>query len=170
MKAITTLCLLFYNIIYSQLISTPKYSFEYLRFGSKKLDVQKNFLNVQPIPINDKVKSMMPKQDEEYITIMYRDTTLYKNAAIGLVFTKKDSLLSMVQYIIAAEKEEERVDVEKIAKTLWDETTNRFGIPTTDKDIPLFGKIRKWNMEKIMIVVVKTESEMKSITLTYKLK
>lgn len=172
MKTIIILCLntLLLNIAYSQLIENPKYNFEFLRFNLKRQDLQNRFVNVKLIPINDKVNGMMPKQDEEYISDIYKDTTFYRNASLGLFYNKRDSLLSMVQYIIAAENENETEDVERIINHLWDESLDRFGTPTSDKSIPFFGKIRKWSMEKIIISIVKTESEMRTISFTYKLK
>ena len=170
MKTITILCLLFYNIIYSQLILTPKYSFEYLHFGSKLQDVKNKFLKSSPVIIDDKTKKMMSSYDEGYIFLRYHDSLLYKNGMISLLFTKNDSLLNIVQFIIALSKDDESIEHEKACTNLWEEMVKRFGEPLTDKSIPFFGKVRKWELEKTAISAIKTESGFKSLTLSYTVK
>ncbi|MDD8018323.1 MAG: hypothetical protein PHP42_08110 [Bacteroidota bacterium] len=158
--------------IYAQLVPTPKYPFEFMSFQTKLPIIKLKYSLFHPLIVDEKTKTILSnfKVTDDYLSLQYYDSTLFKNAKLTMNFSKSDSLLKSVQYTIFRTPDVDANEFEKICDRIWDETKERFGEPLTEKTIPMLGKIRKWEIGQTLFSSMKTEYGFMSLMLSYYIK
>lgn len=165
-----TLIFVLHQLMPAQLVVNPKYAYEQLSLYTKYSVIKDKYAKAKVFTVDEKTKAMAAKFSNDFITLQYYDTTLFKSAKLSFSFSKIDSLLLSVQYMLFVAPGVEEAEYEKAAENLWDETSSRFGEPASDKTVPMFGKVRNWEIGKTAIRLMKTETVLKSLMISYSIK
>lgn len=156
----------FTGAVHSQIVPTPHYFFERLQFQTKISEVQKRFPNVHPLTVEKNTNKSFTKYKEDYLLFTF-DTTINGYGKVMLIFSKEDSSLALIEYVIATDNEKEKEKSEQMGEQLWQETSRRFGEPDVDKNLLFMGKMRKWKINNTDVRLIKIESGGSVVMLTY---
>lgn len=157
--------MLLLQVSQAQIVPLPKYNHERLTFGMKLKDM-KGFATWKQFE-NDTLKTALAAQSKGMLTMMFIDTVVAPDALIRLSFFQSDSTLNSIQLIIGESSEEKNKVFGNRVKMIWDDLGVRLGSSYEERDIPLFGLLRKWSFDGRRITALQSGKEAQTLVVTY---
>ncbi|GEM_PF-2195496 len=165
------MCLLFLGsqLLYGQTVPNPRFLHEQLTIGAGFRSVAARVGKLREIS-QDQFANPFFKKDAETFSLSYVDTLFGNPGAVSLRFSKRDSILNLIQVTFLGVdpktgKSSTRLD--QSMEALWDSLSNHFGIPQEDKKIPLMGRVRVWLFASIEVQLLRLTSGTSIVTVQY---
>lgn len=148
-------------VLFSQIVDKPTYEYEYLCWRQHVNTVKQRLSNKQLIKSDQSNSQFIKKPKEETFQLTYIDTIYAEVVAVGLNFTAKDSLLSVlvVTYLgIDPNTKKQYDNIDDRLDTLSSKFTARYGVPLKEKSILFLGQFKNWETTHSNIQMLKLTS------------
>lgn len=156
----------FINQTKGQLVDVPLLAHEKLNFFSHISEVRGLFSQLSELRITSGLEKSFIHNIDSYTILKKIDSSYNKVEVVNLFFTKQDSLLKLVQYLIIPHFRHSD-ESETYLKKFWSDTIIRFGKDGVEQTLPLLGKMVVWERKRIKIQLIHITTGSKIITLSY---